>query len=286
MAAIDILKAFETEPTPFDFVLPGMLASTVGFILSPGGTGKSMLALEAGAAVAGGIPDADLLGLSPKGGKVFYFAAEDPPIAFEHRLHAMGKRLTTEARHAIADNLKIESLVGHMPDIMDPKWYEAIVKACVGYRLIIIDTLSRFHQLDENSNGDMAQLISRLEYIARKTGAGILIIHHSSKAMAVAGRGDEQQAGRGASSLIDNARWAANLMGMTKDECAKVAAAPGAPPVGDKERGFYVRFAISKQNHGKPFEERWFVRGDGGILVPTTLYPVTKKKSGAMYTNV
>lgn len=280
MAAIDILRAFETEPTPFDFVLPGMLASTVGFILSPGGTGKSMLALEAGAAVAGGIPDADLLGLSPKGGKVFYFAAEDPPIAFEHRLHAMGKRLTKEARHAIADNFKIESLVGYMPDIMDPKWYEAIINACAGYRLIIIDTLSRFHQLDENSNGEMAQLISRLEYIARLTGAGILIIHHSSKAMAVAGRGDEQQAGRGASALIDNARWAANLIGMTKDESMKVAAAPGAPPVGVDERGWYVRFAISKQNHGKPFEERWFVRGDGGILVPTSLYPVTKAKAG------
>lgn len=280
MASINILKSFETEPKPFDFVLPGMLASTVGFILSPGGTGKSMLALEAAVAVAGGIPEADLLGLSPKGGKVFYFAAEDPPIAFEHRLYAMGKYLAPEARSAIAENLKIESLVGRMPDIMNPLWFEAIIKACDGYRLIIIDTLSRFHALDENSNGDMSRLISRLEYITQKTGSAILVIHHSSKGMAVAGRGDEQQAGRGASALIDNARWAANLIGMSKDECMKLASAPGGPLVGADERGYFVRFAVSKQNHGKPFEERWFVRGDGGILVPTTLYPFIKIKKG------
>lgn len=75
MAAIDILRSFSEEPPPFDFVLPGMLAGTVGFVLSPGGTGKSMLALEVGCAIAGsvasGASEADLLGLAPKQGKVF-----------------------------------------------------------------------------------------------------------------------------------------------------------------------------------------------------------------------
>lgn len=281
MAAIDILRAFSEEPPPFDFVLPGMLASTVGFVLSPGGTGKSMLAVEVGCAIAGAVAsgksEADLLGFEPKQGKVFYLAAEDPEIAIWHRLHAMGKRFSNDTRYAIAENLTVQSVVGKRPDIMDPRWHLAIIAACKGYRLIILDTLSRFHALDENSNGDMASIIAMLEYIAAETGASVLVVHHSSKSMAVAGRGDEQQAGRGASALIDNARWAANLMGMTKEEAARLSAAPGGPIIDPGERGYYVRFAISKQNHGRPFEERWFARAEGGVLVPTTLYPFDRR---------
>lgn len=284
MAAVDILKAFEIEPPPFDFVLPGMLASTVGFVLSPGGTGKSMLAVEVGCAIAGAVAsgksEADLLGFEPKQGKVFYLAAEDPELAIWHRLHAMGKRFSGSTRQAIAENLTVQSVVGKMPNIMDPRWHQAIINGCKGYRLIILDTLSRFHALDENSNGDMASIIAMLEYIAAETGASILVVHHSSKSMAVAGRGDEQQAGRGASSLIDNARWAANLIGMTKEEAGKLTEAPGGSAIDPAERGYYVRFAISKQNHGKPFEERWFARVEGGVLVPTTLYPVERRGRG------
>lgn len=283
MAAIDILRSFSEEPPPFDFVLPGMLAGTVGFVLSPGGTGKSMLALEVGCAIAGsvasGASEADLLGLAPKQGKVFYFAAEDPEIAIWHRLHAMGKRFSSDTRESIAANLMVQSVVGKRPDIMNPLWHDAIIKACKGYRLIAIDTLSRFHALDENSNGDMAAVIATLEYIAAETGASVLVIHHSSKAMAMAGRGDEQQAGRGASALIDNCRWAANLIGMSKDEAAILASAPGGPAIGD-DRSYYVRFVISKQNHGMPFPERWFSRADGGVLVPTTIYPVERRGKG------
>jgi hypothetical protein len=276
MAAIDILRAFQEEPPPFDFVLPGMLAGSVGFILSPGGTGKSMLALEAGCAVAGGTRESDLLGLTPKRGKVLYFAAEDPEVAICHRLFAMGKRFSAESREAIAENLEVHSVVGKRPNIMEPRWYDAIIEGAQGYRLIILDTLSRFHQADENSNAEMSQLIAMLEYIAMKTGASVLVIHHSSKAMAVAGRGDEQQAGRGASALIDNARWAANLIGMNKDEAQQLTNQEGGEAIAE-ERGYFVRFAISKQNHGKPFDERWYVRGEGGILVPTVLYKVERR---------
>lgn len=280
MAAIDILRAFSEEPPPFDFVLPGMLTGSVGFIVSPGGVGKSMLALEACNAVAGGTRDADLLDLSPKRGKVFYLAAEDPELAIRHRLFAMGKRYPTETRQAIAENLTVQSIVGKRPDIMSPVWHDAIIKFAKGYRLIVLDTLTRFHILDENSNGDMSQLVSVLEYIANETGAGILTVHHSSKAMAIGGRGDEQQAARGASALIDNARWAANLVGMTKDEANKLADAPGANAIGESNKGYYVRFNISKQNHGKPFDDRWYTRVEGGVLVPVALYPVERRGKG------
>ena len=43
---IDILASFTELPPPIDYVLPNMVAGTVGALVSPGGAGKSMLALQ------------------------------------------------------------------------------------------------------------------------------------------------------------------------------------------------------------------------------------------------
>ena len=56
---LHIMSAFQTEPPALDFVIPGFLSGTVGALYSPGGVGKSFLALEIAASVAG----VDLLGL-------------------------------------------------------------------------------------------------------------------------------------------------------------------------------------------------------------------------------
>src|SRR5213079_1374133 len=96
----------------------------------------------------------------------------------------------------------------------------------------------------------------------------------SSKALAVNGQGDLQQASRGSSVLTDNFRWQAYLAGMTNDESEKLAHYDGQPIAED--RGYYVRFCISKQNYGSPFTEKWFRRGKGGILEPLSLSTATK----------
>ncbi len=53
---INILTALSQKPENLDFVLPGLVAGTVGALVSPGGSGKSALALQIAALVAGG-PD-------------------------------------------------------------------------------------------------------------------------------------------------------------------------------------------------------------------------------------
>ncbi len=53
---INILEAFAAAPPPLDYVLPNMVAGTVGALVSPGGAGQSMLALQLAAQIAGG-PD-------------------------------------------------------------------------------------------------------------------------------------------------------------------------------------------------------------------------------------
>jgi regulatory protein RepA len=241
--------------------------------------------LQASMSVAGADVDGcDLLGLKPtRSGQVIYLAGEDPVQALHHRLFSIGKHLPADARIAIAQNLTIESIVGRRMNVMDARHMKYLIEYCAGARLIVLDTLSRIHQLDENSNGDMAQLVSMLEYLSVQTGGTILFLHHVSKGSASLGQSDQQQAARGASALIDNARWCGFVSKLTADESEKLSGDRAGTPIGEQQRGYYVRVGTSKQNYGSPTEDRWYKRAEGGVLLPADMQPAklgTKPKKG------
>ncbi len=278
---IDIMSAFQNEPPELDFVWPGFLAGTVGALVAPGATGKSFWTLEAVMAVAAAVAGGDTLELNPdKHGKVIYLAAEDPEAVLIRRVHAIGQHIKPEARQSIADNLKLMPMLGRRLDIMSERHLHRILEYGTGARLIVLDTLSRIHTLDENSNGDMARLISNLEYVAKNSGASVLYLHHTNKASAMSGNGDMQQAGRGASSLIDNARWAGYVKKMTTEEAEILTDRP-FDKLTIAEQGnadYFIRFGISKQNYSEPFDDKWYKRGPGGVLLPAELVVVKKEK--------
>ncbi|GKW48997.1 helicase RepA family protein [Halomonas sp. NCCP-2165] len=260
--AIDLIEAFTEPPPPVDYVLPNMVAGTVGALVSPGGAGKSMLILQLSAQIAGG-PDLLEVGELPTG-QVIYLPAEDPPAAIHHRLHALGAQLTSAQRQTVADHLLIEPLIGKCPNIMAFDWFDGLKRAAEGRRLMVLDTLRRFHIEDENASGPMAQVIGRMEAIAADTGCSIVFLHHSNKGAAMMGTGDQQQASRGSSVLVDNIRWQSYLSGMTQAEANEWGVDGG-------QRGYFVRYGVSKANYGAPFQERWFRRHEGGILKPAVL---------------
>lgn len=266
---INILEAFAAAPPPLDYVLPNMVAGTVGALVSPGGAGKSMLALQLAAQIAGG-PDLLEVGELPTG-PVIYLPAEDPPTAIHHRLHALGAHLSAEERQAVADGLLIQPLIGNLPNIMAPEWFDGLNRAAEGRRLMVLDTLRRFHIEEENASGPMAQVIGRMEAIAADTGCSIVFLHHASKGAAMMGAGDQQQASRGSSVLVDNIRWQSYLSGMTTGEAEEWG-------VDDTQRPYFVRYGVSKANYGAPFKDRWFRRHDGGVLKPAVLEKQRKSK--------
>lgn len=269
--AIDIMAAFTQEPPELDFIWPGFLAGTVGALVAPGATGKSFFALEAAMSVACSVAGGDLVGLANKHtGRVIYLAGEDPPPALIHRVHAIGKHLNQSAREAIAENLILEPIMGKRLDVMNEAHLRRVIDYSTGARLIVLDTLGRIHTLDENSNGDMSRLISVLEYIAATTGASVLYLHHVSKMSARDGQTDQQQAARGASALIDNARWCGYIAKMTEQEAGILSDSANRLPIGDR-RGFFARFGISKQNYDCTPLDRWYQRHDGGVLLPVEL---------------
>lgn len=271
--AIDIADAFTTPPPPLDFVLPGFLKGTVGLLASPGAVGKTWVALELCCAVVSSKANQLLLKLPIEThGKAVFLSAEDSSIALRHRMHALGKFLTPEARMEVQQGFELIPLVGMQTDLCpdsDEKgipsaedWSDTIAEQCKGARLIVLDTLSRWHRMEENSNRDMAFLLKRAEWLASVTGASVLFLHHSSKSMSIQGRGDEQQSVRGASTLVDNARWQAAVCGMTEPEAKAVSSAMKV-----EDRKHFRRFVISKQNHGMPMDDIWLQRKDDGVLV-------------------
>jgi len=232
-------------------------------------------------AVACTVAGGDLVKLNPvKTGPVVYFAGEDPEPALVRRVHSIGKHLNQDARQAISDNLILEPIMGKRLNVMDQRHLDRLIEYCSGARLIVLDTLSRIHQLDENSNGDMARLVGMLEHVAARTGASVLYLHHVSKGSAKDGQGDQQQAARGASALIDNARWCGFVAKMTEQESEKLSNRSGdKAPIGNDRRGFFVRFGVSKQNYDATPLDQWYERREGGVLAPVELVEAKSRRT-------
>lgn len=275
MPKIDILHAFENKPVEPDFVIPGFLVGTVGALVAPGSTGKSMFALQLACAVASNEITANTTGLTiNRHGQVLYLNLEDPPSELQRRLHALGSQFNIRTRESIAENLRISARMGILTNIMDDKFMTGLLKAAEGTRLVILDTLSRVHQLDENDNGAMSQIIGRLEKVVRQTGAALLYLHHTSKSVLL----DGAQAARGASALIDNARWCCKLLKMTTNETEKLQEVSGLK-INEQRRNFFVKYEVVKQNYGEIENIYWYERTDGGILKKVELKDIATKKT-------
>lgn len=247
--SIRISRAMFIKPEKIDYVLPGLVAGTVGALVSPGGSGKSAFALQLCAQVAGG---RDVLGLGElPHGRAVYLPAEDPEIVILHRLFALGELYSPEGRETLDERLIIEPLLQHHPDILDKRWHNAILRMAVDTRLIVLDTLRMFHSGDENNSGEMSEVIARMKKICAETGTTIIYLHHTTKSSTLMGQGGEQQASRGSSVLVDNARWQGYMVSMSQEEAKSYN-------VDDEQRGYFVRFGISKLNYGRPFKPIWY----------------------------
>ncbi len=269
-----------TEPPVLDFIWPGFLSGTVGALFAPGATSKSFFALQAAVGVASG---ADILGLGVEHlGRVVYLSLEDPLPILHHRVRVISKKLTEEQAVRADDAIDILDVVGRGLDLQ--RDITGLVEYCADARLIMVDTISRTHRLDENKAGDMSALVGSMESLVRQTGAALLFLHHVSKASAREGVGD-QHAARGSSVLTDNARCAISMTTMTPGESQAItdrARKTGA--IGYASRTRYVRMSIPKNNYSAPIADRWFRRGADGVLEPVNLLDREDKEAIEEYT--
>jgi hypothetical protein len=267
---LEVRKCIETPPPALDFVIPGLVSGTVGSIVGTGGTGKSWFALQIAAAVAG----ADTLATAPATGRVLYVASEDPPSVLHQRIHTLAARLNQSQRDMLCEYLNVWPTLGTSGDLLDAGQTAAdIARRGEGCRLIVLDTLSRWHTGDENARADAARVMRRLEQIAKHTGAAALFIHHTSKAATLDGQGSTQQAARGSSVWIDEARYCVTMARCSASEAEDFR-------IDDDLRGFFVKTTVAKSNYVPPQPPRWLRRGEGGLLEPVEMLKMPRRKNG------
>ena len=274
----DLGHWLEHEPPPLDYVLPHLLAGTIGVLYAPGGRGKGFFLLQAAIAVACRGPGADPMELGVTShGRAVYISAEDPATVLHHRFRAMCAGMPAATREELRERLSVVPAYALGIDVGSPAWCDALAQYCEGARLLVVDTFRRVHHEDENDNGKMADIMGRVEQIAAKTGAAILLAHHVNKA---------GEAARGATAIIDNARCGMSLITLQTDATGlketlrahKFSIARGGKSLPESAAHRFVRVEHTKVNYGHIVEEvdgqRWLEKGGGGVLHAVTLYPV------------
>jgi RecA-family ATPase len=208
----------------------------VGLIVGGGGTGKTMAALQLAVAVAaaGEGPDPQWFGVSVSAGAregVLVLLGEEPAEEAHRRCWraARASGLTDAQLAAAARRLVVVPLAGEAPALREggvgvQRAETALVDAlkellreppegCAGWSLVVVDPLSRFGGPDaEVDNAAATELVTTLEGIrgAAPGNPTLLLVHHKGKAELREG-GASQTGARGASALVDGARWVADL---------------------------------------------------------------------------
>ena len=284
-ASMSLHTVLTEKPEPLDFVFPGLLAETFGVLVSPGGVGKSFLALQKAISVALGKDLFGIWGEDPEQGQVVVLSLEDPEAVTRHRLFAMGHHLSEVDKAQLQENLDILSLNGEgfslMQQTADGLKPSAAVKGLERYlqqkspRLIMVDTLNRaLGGANENCSTAMSAIINEVEKLNKKFGCASLILHHTNKA-SYSASGGSQGASRGSSAIPDNARFQENLQLMQEKE----ATARGLED--EAERRSWVRVDLSKANYAPVGNEIWLKRDSDGVLWGSMPPPLAVKESNS-----
>lgn len=208
---------------------------------------KSQLAHAAISILAG-------VDVSNKPSRVLYISLEDGKEEIKNRLSDIYSFYDDDKKEFLRDlsefvdiypisseNLPLISISNELT-----KAYSEIYSLAMSneYRLIIIDTLRRSHDCDENNNGVMSQVLRSFEILAEKSKASVLLLHHENK-FSFADNDSGSSSVRGASSIVDNARYVLRLQTMTTHEAK-------SRQLSDDDRRFWVGASLEKTNYGPP----------------------------------
>ena len=167
----EIMETDWPEPT---WAIPGLLPVGLCFLAGAAKIGKSMLALQICLAISSGTA---IFGEDVQKGRCLYLALEDPERRLKSRMVLQGWESGLQV-----DFLTIGSFTDRLGDLRrgGAERLGARIEAA-GYRLVIIDTLSRAIQGDHNDNREMTEWLAPLQELAQNQGCAILVIDHHRK---------------------------------------------------------------------------------------------------------
>jgi hypothetical protein len=236
-----------------------VIASFLSYLIGPGGSGKSALAMVEAVAMASGrelLPgDKPVCPL-----RVWMFNAEDDLAEMQRRLAAVlkhygltyadlnGNLYMTSGRDM---KLQLARMGRYGPEIV-PGVVDALVERLTTARInvLILDPLGALHTLPENSNEAANLLSGALREVAHRAEAGLMILHHVGKAAAMDMDAAGAGASRGASAFVDAARVVRQINRMTPKEAARYG-------IADEGRRDFLRIENGKANLARAEGARW-----------------------------
>jgi len=208
-----------------DFIYGNFCRGYCSLTVSPGGVGKSTLALSQAIACASG---KGFLGVTPeKKLKVIYYNSEDPIDELQRRTLAILQHFKIE-QEEIQNQLFLSS--GRDVDLVLAEGIEGIIKEdafdtiesfCLENEIdvLILDPLANMFSGSSESNELFKDLGKKLSQLADRCNLAIEIIHHTRK---LNGRESNVEDARGGSSLVAAVRSAKSLSPMDKETGLKL----------------------------------------------------------------
>jgi RecA-family ATPase len=195
----------------------------VSVTAAAGGTGKTALTMVE---TTGYITGRDLLNDHLlTSGRALYIGLEDPYEEYERRTAAILLHYKID-RSEIEGGLFLDS--GRTQDFVIARenrgnvvvavpTVEAITQEIIvnNISLVTVDPFVACHNVRENDNTGIEQIVRQWKDIADKTGCAIDLVHHIRK---LGGEELTAEGARGAKALVDAARSVRLLTGMTKEE--------------------------------------------------------------------
>lgn len=219
------------RPLPPQLVA-GMLDQGAKLMIAGGSKSfKTWVLLDLALSVATGTP---WWGMKTQRGRVLYVNMEIMVGYCEDRVRSIMK-----AKHMDqAEDLDSWHLRGHARDLREliPQFVKQASRG--QYALIILDPIYKvLGERDENSNGEVAQLLNEVEALTVQTGAAVAYGHHFSK-------GNQSE-----KSALDRASGAG---AWTRDPDALIAITPH-----EKDEHFAVEFTLRNHAPKNPFVVQW-----------------------------
>lgn len=234
---------FDLIPTPFEWCDPSsipprewvydthLIRKFVSLTVSPGGLGKSSLALVEALSLVIGRPLLADARIHEGPLRVWYWNGEDPQEETKRRVMAAAKHYGLSASdlggRLFTDSGRDTPLVLGQNDregiTLNEALFEKIEQTMISHSIdvFIADPFVSAHRLGENDNNAIDALIKRLGRVADKTNSAIEIVHHVRKPNASQTETDVNDA-RGASALIGGVR-SARVLNVMSEEVAQAA---------------------------------------------------------------
>lgn len=208
-----------------EMVLQGLFKGDWGLMVGIGSVGKTTLMHNICICLAAGRPFLPIIPEGQKPRRVLYLDFESNPWRLQKQIGILRDWLTPAENDLVGKNLHfaIEPQTSGNPwRITDRQSLLNVAKYIQEQKidLMVIDTVSQGALLnDENSNSEVQnKVVTPMRRLVRHCDVAVLLMHHEGKGKKGSGENQTQYRARGASALMDGARYQITMMARDKDK--------------------------------------------------------------------